>query len=80
MSISQKHFVELANDLAHANALIRNGDLPSARSVLNHLAFTIGATCSTFNHNFNWYKWNTAIFGDEPIYGEETEDVSGKSG
>jgi hypothetical protein len=73
MSMSKKHFVELANDIAHANALVKEGVLPSAQSVLKHLAFTLGSTCNTFNHNFNWYKWNTAIFGEEP------EDVSGKS-
>ena len=73
LAMTKKHFVELAKDLEHANALVKEGVLPSAQSVLKHLAFSIGSTCNTFNHNFNWYKWNVAIFGEEP------EDVSRES-
>ena len=64
--MTAKHFIKLADNVAHAEALVREGVLRTPESVVKHLAFTLGATCEHFNENFSWYKWNTAIFGEEP--------------
>lgn len=69
--MTQKVLEALAKDIEHAKGLVEEGVLNTPMSVVKHLAFIIGATGNTFNHNFDWYKWNTAIFG------KESEDVSG---